>query len=1007
MWRQHRGQAMLAGALSRAAVRGETIERMLELAVRGFLEAGPALRAAVWLGSTDHPQVFVGLVAEAVASFVPEEWKRLDVSAPFFHTLLQSHEPVWAELEEGAGLAGIAPLAGMRSAVWIPLRVQQKTLGLALAASFSAGRGMDTAMLQALADELALAVAQRRDHELAEQRQAELVSREQLQREILRGAPAGQILAQLVREAARETRAEFVALGESSRTRPGGVDFQGFEGARGWAPLLSEEPLAEVWRTALAQGRVVENDLETLRSKALGSQPRGRLLPRERVARVVALPLRAHGQCLGVLVAGLAGPVEPAAELQRLDSYANLAAAALWEEHRRKLGEAAGISSGALLESTDQCLLMLDGEGVIREASPPARRHLESAGAQLGVIRLEDFFSADAREQVAEWRAAASRAVLEVEAAPRAAPLEAALRSGLAVRLHAQPAWPALAEAGGRWQIWMEDLAALRAAEQKSSRAEAELLALLDSVDSGVLLFDTAGRLRLVNDRFGQLLGLETRRLRNLRQADALIEALAGHFLEPQAVAERWRELLDRGDESSWDELELLRPTRKVVERFGRPVLDPAGVRLGWLEVYRDITGQRLIQSKMLQTEKMAALGQLVSGVAHELNNPLTSIMGYAQLLLSRREGAERAADARMIYQEADRAGRIVKNLLLFARETKPERRPVNLNEIVERTLALRSYELKVENIHVILELEPDLPTTLADAAQLQQAVLNLVVNAEQAIQQGRGHGQVRVRTWRLSAQRLGLEVADDGPGIPPEVATRIFDPFFTTKPVGVGTGLGLSIVYGIVHEHGGEVSVESQPGRGTKFVLELPIVAPPAVHRGAEDAASASAARTALEPAGARRESAQPVAAHRETVLVVEDEPTVAQLIADVLREEGYAVETMLDSREALDLVSRLDYSLVICDLKMPHLDGRTFYRALVRAGSPLQHRLIFVTGDTLAAHTLEFLESSGLPFLAKPFLVEELKLVVHRALHGATPGARVSAASENSGWPPAAARK
>src|SRR3989449_8142417 len=254
-----------------------------------------------------------------------------------------------------------------------------------------------------------------------------------------------------------------------------------------------------------------------------------------------------------------------------------------------------------------------------------------------------------------------------------------------------------------------------------------------------------------------------------------------------------------------------MRPTRKVIERFSRPVMDAGGQRLGWLEVYRDITGQRLIHSKLLQTEKMAALGQLVSGIAHELNNPLTSIMGYAQLLLGRRLEPELGADARMIYQEAERAGHIVKNLLLFAREAKPERRPVNLNEVVERTLALRSYELKIENIAVETQLDPDLPLTLADAAQMQQVILNLVVNAEQAMQQGRGHGHIRVRTQRLSTQRLALEVADDGPGIPPEVASRIFDPFFTTKPVGVGTGLGLSIVYGIIHEHGGEISVSSR----------------------------------------------------------------------------------------------------------------------------------------------------------------------------------------------------
>jgi two-component system NtrC family sensor kinase len=225
----------------------------------------------------------------------------------------------------------------------------------------------------------------------------------------------------------------------------------------------------------------------------------------------------------------------------------------------------------------------------------------------------------------------------------------------------------------------------------------------------------------------------------------------------------------------------------------------------------------------------MAALGQLVSGIAHELNNPLTSIQGYAQLLVSRRSPSDRIADARRISQEAARAGRIVKNLLLFSREAKPERRAVNLNEVIERTVALRAYELKIENIAVELTFDATLPRALADAAQLQQVVLNLIVNAEQAIQMGRSqggtHGRIRIRTRRLSGDRIGMDIFDDGPGISPDIVSRVFDPFFTTKPVGVGTGLGLSIVYGIVQEHGGEVGVESQPGHGAKLTIELPVL--------------------------------------------------------------------------------------------------------------------------------------------------------------------------------------
>jgi CheY-like chemotaxis protein len=310
--------------------------------------------------------------------------------------------------------------------------------------------------------------------------------------------------------------------------------------------------------------------------------------------------------------------------------------------------------------------------------------------------------------------------------------------------------------------------------------------------------------------------------------------------------------------------------------------------------------------------------------------------------------------------------------------ESKPERRAVDLNEVVERTLALRAYVLKIENIKVDLDVAAGLPRILAYAAQLQQVALNLVVNAEQAIQQGRGRGRISIRTQRLAGDRVELEISDDGPGIPPEVISRIFDPFFTTKPAGVGTGLGLSIAYGIVHEHGGEISVESEPGLGAIVRLEFPALAGAAGHLAEYKEIPNSSPGIAVLPASPMTRGA----ARRQRILVLEDEPTVAQLIADVVSEEGHPVDTVLDSRDALSRLEEKNYDLIICDLKMPHLDGPGFYRALVRAANPLQHRLLFVTGDTMSPRTLEFLNSSGLPYLAKPFLVEELKQAVRHSL-------------------------
>jgi two-component system NtrC family sensor kinase len=517
--------------------------------------------------------------------------------------------------------------------------------------------------------------------------------------------------------------------------------------------------------------------------------------------------------------------------------------------------------------------------------------------------------------------------------------------------------------------------------EQRWKQVDAELRTVLDSVQAGILLLDPLGGVRFANERFAQLFALEVGSLAKLEDFATVSQLVGERLSDRNSFASRWRAFVEKGGDAGRDELEMVRPVRSVLERSYRPVVDGEGRRVGWLELYRDVTGERQIQTKLLHTEKMAALGQLVSGIAHELNNPLTAIMGYTQLLLGHGLGPSQLVEAEKIYQEAERARRIVKNLLFFAREAKPERSRVELNELVERMLALRGYELKVENIVVECELAPALPPTMADPYQLQQVILNLLVNAEQAILQGRGHGHIWIRTLRLPGNRLALEVADDGPGVPREIASRIFDPFFTTKPSGVGTGLGLSIVYGIVQQHGGEVALESPRGGGAKFTVELPILNAPAEERATKEPESIVSSDV---PPG--------------RILVVEDERTVAQLIADVLREEGHQVDAVLDSQEGLTRISRARYDLVICDLRMPRLDGPAFYDALVRTGSPVQKKIIFITGDTLAPRTLEFLDVHHLPYLAKPFLVEELKLAVNRLLDHNRDGQRLAASGQTS---------
>jgi len=531
-------------------------------------------------------------------------------------------------------------------------------------------------------------------------------------------------------------------------------------------------------------------------------------------------------------------------------------------------------------------------------------------------------------------------------------------------------------------------VAALALAEQQRANEarvrEHWLGALLDSMENAVLLVERDGQVRLANARLAALLGIEPGRMRRIKTFEDLLAAVRGNFREPRGAEARWREIQRRGDEVAWDEVELERPAPRVLERFARPVRSAEGERLGWLELYREPAGERMLRSRLPRTEKLAALGQLVSGIVHELNNPLTSILGYAQLLVGRAPGSE---EARRIFDEAQRAGAIARNLLQIAREEKPERKRVELNEIVKQAQALRNYELRVENIRLTVDLDPALPAVMGDPQQLHQLVLNLLLNAEQAVESGRGRGEIEVRTraMRRGARRMvRLEVRDDGPGIPAETLPRIFDPFFTTKPAGVGTGLGLSIVHAIAGEHGGEVTAESEPGRGAAFFVELR--AAPALENEADEAGAGTPATIPDRP------GAVVLPVERRHILVVEDEATVANLVADVLREEGHEVVSILDSVEALERITEEEFDLLICDLKMPKLDGRGLYEEAVRRGRTSRERVLFITGDTLRPRTLEFVERGGLPYLAKPFLVEELTRMVRRVLSRRTGSSAVN---------------
>jgi nitrogen fixation negative regulator NifL len=505
-----------------------------------------------------------------------------------------------------------------------------------------------------------------------------------------------------------------------------------------------------------------------------------------------------------------------------------------------------------------------------------------------------------------------------------------------------------------------QDISARKASEEALSRSEASYRALVDNAPVGIFRSKADGTLLAVNPALATMLGYDS-------NAELLTRNLAEVYRSPaervQAIECRRRGLFENFD-VEWKRKD---GTVMTVRTTGRALGDPGSPTEVFEVFVEDVTEQRRTDERLRQTDKLTTLGGLISGVAHELNNPLTVVLGFAHMLATQSDlPAAVTKKLALMKASTERATKIVKNLLTFARQQPPALTRVRLAELVDQVLQLLEYPLRANGVEVIRDFAAGTPDITADRDQLLQVALNIIQNAMQAMA-GCKQKQIVSRIIPTNSG-VRLEFQDTGPGIPPGLMARVFEPFFTTKSPGQGTGLGLSICYGIVTSHGGEIVAENVPGGGARFVIKLPVGAGP----------------TGMSSDGPENvRQARSVAAAR--ILAVDDEPEILDLLTEILGTFGHRVQAAATGQAALERIERGEhFDAIILDMKMPDMDGPALYRELAQGFPDASRRVIFNTGDVIGGDTDAFIKATGRPSLMKPCTPEELVGVVNAVLSG-----------------------
>lgn len=562
-----------------------------------------------------------------------------------------------------------------------------------------------------------------------------------------------------------------------------------------------------------------------------------------------------------------------------------------------------------------------------------------------------------------------------VEAAEKFASGKLAVRSRLTGRdelARLSHAFDSMAQQVGDTQTRLqEDIAERASAEEKLRTSEASYRTIFDAAEDAIFVFDIdTGAIVDVNLKACAAYGYSREEMHHIDVATITagsrtytrqdVMNLIARAAGGEQLRFEWHRKSKDGS-LHWDEVFLKRVTLGGQDRI--------------LALTRDVTEKKKAaeelsrqREKLYQREKLAALGSLLASVAHELNNPLSVVVARA-VLLEERGGAATHAAAVKIRTAAERCARIVRTFLAMARQQPPERAPVHIKDVVGAALDMTSYVLRTSGVEMELDFSADAPPILADADQLHQVLMNLIINAQQALQDQAPPRRISiVSRYDAAADTIRLTVADNGPGIPKALRGRIFEPFFTTKPTGLGTGVGLSVSLGIVEAHGGTLTVECPASGGTIFEITLPV-------------------QTSVTGEADRRRNQDERKVEQLAMLVVDDEVEVREALTDILQSAGHDVVAVASGSEALNRMSESSFDAILTDMRMPDLDGRSLYHSIEQRWPERAERVVFVTGDTLTWNLREFAQACGRPVIEKPFMPNDVRRI---ALEAATSGRR-----------------